>query len=122
MDLMFKAATQAAWNAYISAAPWPWNTHPDRLIDEIGPIMVTPPVLDEDGNIITPAVMDNAHHVNVRVLTPINSQTDESGTITFDVCAQMSLGGEGVDWIDPATVNSPSRIWAGGMNYWTPQA
>ena len=113
-DLMYKATNKAAWDAFAATIP------DGLLIDEIGPIMVTPPVLNEAGEIVTPAVMDNAHHVNVRVLTPIISHTDESGTITFDVCAQMSLGGEGVDWIDPATVNSPSRIWAGGMNYWTP--
>ena len=105
-DLMFKAADKAAWDAFISAQSN--ETRASILIDEIGPIMVTPPVI-VDGEIVTPAVMDDAHHVNVRVLSD-----------TVD-CVELAKGGPGVDWIDPATVNSPSRIWAGGMNYWIPE-
>jgi hypothetical protein len=35
-------------------------------IDEIGPIITTPGVYDEEGNEITPPVWDNRHHVNIQ--------------------------------------------------------
>lgn len=67
-------------------------TLPDGiLIDEIGPI----------GE-------NTEYHVNIRVLDD-----------TVD-CAALAQGGTGVDWVDPALVATPARIWAGGMNYWVP--
>lgn len=58
------------------------------LIDEIGVI---------DGT--------DGHHVNVRTTTD-----------AID-CAALAQGAPGVQWIDPAIVDTPARIWAGGMNY-----
>ena len=37
----------------------------DRAIDEVGCIETTPGVYDEEGNEITPPVMDMCHHVNL---------------------------------------------------------
>ena len=37
----------------------------DRAVDEVGPIVTTPGVYDEEGVEITPPVMDNGHHVNL---------------------------------------------------------
>ena len=117
MDLMMKATTKAAWDAFAETFP----AAADILVDEIGPIVTTPAVLDEDGEIVTPAVVDDHWHVNVRVLRPVITTTDTEGNVTeTDVCAVLAEGGEGVAWIDPDTVNSPSRIWAGGMSYWVP--
>jgi hypothetical protein len=62
----------------------------DALVDEIGGI-------DED----------TAYHINVRLMSDT-------------VAATLAQGSDGVTWLDPDTVNSPSRIWAGGMNYWKP--
>ena len=88
LDLMFKANTKAAWDAFVAA-----NNLADTCdIDEIGPV--------EGQN----------WHVNVRVTSP---------DIDPAVIAQ---GGPGVEWIDPALVEAPIRIWAGGMNYWKPGA
>lgn len=39
--------------------------HAGVIIDEIGPVVKTPAVLDEDGNVITPAVVVEGHHVNL---------------------------------------------------------
>lgn len=59
-------------------------------IDEIGPI----------GS-------NQSHHVNVRLIRPSS------------LCTTLALGGPGVEWIAPATVASPERVWAGGsMRYW----
>lgn len=39
--------------------------HEGVIIDEIGPITKVPAVLDEDGDIVTPAVVIEGHHVNL---------------------------------------------------------
>lgn len=114
-DLMFKATHKAAWDAYLAALPE--DVTPLLLVDEIGPIVITPAVLDEQGEVFTEAVIDPAHHVNVRVLKPVTQSNDEE-PVEIDVCAFLAAGGPGVEWIDPAIVTSPERIWAGGMNYW----
>lgn len=107
LDLMYKATDKATWDAYLAALPE--DVTPLLLVDEIGPIVITPAILDEQGEVVTEAVIDPAHHVNVRYLGDENI-----------VAAALSEGGPGVEWIDPAIVTSPERIWAGGMNYWTP--
>lgn len=115
-DLMFKADTKEDWDAFVATFP-----QTEIFIDEIGPIVITPAVYNPDGTILTPAVIDNAYHANVRVIYPYITEADEEGGIVeVDVCAMLALGGTGVDWIDPSTVTSPDRIWAGGMNYWIP--
>lgn len=115
LDLMFKADDEMSWNAFAATFP----SAAEILIDVIGPIVITPAVIDPDGQIITPAVVDPAYHVNIRVQRPI-IQSDDEEPVSIDVCAELALGGPGVEWIDPADVSSPERIWAGGMNYWVP--
>lgn len=39
--------------------------HAGVIIDEIGPVVKTPAVLGEDGEIVTPAVVIEGHHVNL---------------------------------------------------------
>lgn len=39
--------------------------HAGVIIDEIGPVVKTPAVLDEEGNEVTPAVIVEGHHVNL---------------------------------------------------------
>lgn len=107
-DLMFKATDEASWDAYVAALDP--EVQANILLDEIGPIVVTPAVIDEDGDIVTPAVIDEAWHVNLRTLSD-----------TVD-CAALAAGNDDVEWIDPALVGTPDRIWAGGMNYWVPPA
>ena len=106
-DLMFKADTKAAWDAYVAAMPE--TETPVLMIDEIGPVMLAPSVMGAGGEIETPAVMDDAHHVNVRVLS------DDEGLLM-----SLAAGNADVHWIDPSTVSTPARIWSGGMNYWLP--
>jgi hypothetical protein len=87
MDLMFKATTKEAWDAFKDTLPLSLCD-----IDEIGQIGENP-----------------EYHVNVRI----------TGEADFELLAE---GAEGVEWVDPDTVETPSRIWAGGMNYWKPDA
>lgn len=117
-DLMMKADDKPSWDAYVSGLPD--DIAGCLLIDEIGPIVITPAVLDEDGKVVEEAVIDLSHHVNVRVTRP----TIESGgekPVSIDVCAFIAEGNDNVHWINPNIVTSPERIWAGGMNYWRPE-
>lgn len=112
---------------------------PDVLIDEIGPIMKTAPVYDEDGNEVTPAVMVEGHHVNLMatgqladMLTAGLEQVDAEGNpkSLFERTHLLNLmpgmvwepipsegippgykGPNGVLLFDPAAVNSRSRVW-----------
>lgn len=113
-DLMFKATDKSAWDSFAESFP----VDAQLLVDEIGPIVTTPSVYAGE-TLITPAVMDLAHHVNVRVLRPFVMSKDEI-PVEIDFCAVLAIGGPGVTWIDPATVNNPRRVWAGGMSYWKP--
>lgn len=130
MDMMFKATNKETWDAWASEAGLISPGKEEKgwgeiriYIDEIGPIVTTPAEYDEDMNMITPPVFDNSHHVNVRIMDPgVQTYTDlEGNEHTYGVdYALLAEGGEGVEWIDPAIVTSPERIWAGGMNYWVP--
>lgn len=121
MDLMYRATDRAAWDAFTLASGLVADGNLNGcLIDEIGPVITTPAVIGEDGEIITPAVMDDRWHVNLRLTETFSTSTDEEGNVTTTGHdpAVLALGGPGVEWADPATVQQPRRIWAGGMSYW----
>lgn len=107
LDLMFKATDKASWDIFVSALPNAVSS--DLLIDEIGPVVITPAVFDDQGNVVEEGVISLSHHVNLRLLSD-----------NAVVAASLSAGGPGVEWIDPALVSTPARIWAGGMSYWKP--
>ena len=120
MDLMYRATDKAAWDVYAAQVGLTADGMPTGCyIDEIGPIVQTPAVIGPDGEIVTPAVMDDRHHVNVRIVH-LPQTTDEEGTVTVKTMADLAAGNADVEWIDPNLVTTPDRIWAGGMTYWMP--
>ena len=130
MDLMYRATDKATWDAYAASkgltATDGENTYSlGCYIDEIGPVVTTPAVISGDGTILTPAVMDDRHHVNVRVTQiagPLPDPLPDDYVQQGHDLAVLAQGGAGVEWVDPATVDNPRRIWAGGMRYWVPDA
>lgn len=66
------------------------------LLDRIGAVIITPGEYDEDFNEITPRVIDDAYHVNLRILDETEFPSELE---TYKI-----------------TVNNPRRIFAGGMN------
>lgn len=91
----------------------------------IGPVVITPAVLDADGNVTTPAVMDTRHHVNFRMGEPAISRTDADGLLWQKWAAQWTAAGVddtqinnaeegkvlmGVSLIDPDTISSKARV------------
>jgi len=124
IDLMFRATDKASWDAFAEASGLTDEGNPiGCYIDEIGPVVITPAVVGPDRTILTPAVMDDRHHVNLRLSQPFSTYEDADGDIVEvgHNPAILAEGGDGVDWVDPATVNNPRRIWAGGMSYWIPE-
>lgn len=120
-DLMYRATTKAAWDAYAASMGLTVEGMPTGCyIDEIGPIVQTPAVIGPDGEIVTPPVMDDRHHVNVRIVN-LPQSVDEEGTVIITTMADLAQGNADVEWVDPALVNNPRRIFAGGMSYWTPE-
>lgn len=95
-------------------------------ITEIGPVVLTPAVLDDEGNEITPAVMDNRFHLNMRISEPLLSKADENGYPLWQKTAllwmtygqpvkpnsaEQAKDVQGVQMIDPDSIRNPYRIW-----------
>jgi len=94
MDIMLRFADEATAKAKLSAYQgedgWLTASHAHAL-DPIGPIVTAPAEVDDEGEIITPAVVDEGFHVNLRVLS-----------------------GDAPDGLEPYTVHptEPKRVWA----------
>lgn len=114
---------------------------PGIAIDEIGPLTTTPAVLDEQMQVVTPAVVVPGHHANLLafgamadMLTAGLPQTNEDGELlsVFERTRILSLiprlewqaisqagepagyiGPNGVKLYDPAAVNTRRRVWFG---------
>lgn len=99
---------------------------------EIGLIIKTPPVLDDDGNEVTPAEIVPGYHVNMRALgwladlltAGMPTEGDVfTRTRILDLLGAMQwepsavgeppgyVGRSGVKIFDPATVNRRARVW-----------
>lgn len=106
----------------------------DVLIDEIGEVVKTPATVDADGNIVSPAVIVDGHHVNIRVTGDfarfVTDGKPSEGNI-FERTNVLNLipglnwkpinkegvpagyeGIHGVRLYDPTTVQLPMRVWA----------
>lgn len=95
-------------------------------ITEIGPVVLIPAVLDEEGNVTTPAVMDTRHHLNLRIAEPLLSKSDENGYPLWQKTAllwmqygqpvvpnneELAKAVSGVEMVDPESINNPDRVW-----------
>ena len=88
-------------------------------ITELGPYVITPATYDEEGNELTPAVVDNRYHVNfwidlARADALLWQQWAPLWTINGQVAAananEVAYAYNGVELIDPMTVSSPSNV------------
>ena len=102
------------------------HTSKGANITEIGPVVLTPAVLDAEGNVVTPAVMDNRFHLNMRLDEPLLSKSDENGYPLWQKTAllwmqygqpvvpnneERAKAVSGVEMIDPDSINNPDRVW-----------
>lgn len=107
------------------------------LIDELGPITKTPATFDANGKEISPAVIVDGHHVNLRAYGQFAAQVTYGLPQEGDVFQRTHLlqiiqdlafvpitekgvppgyeGPNGVRLFDVGAVNVPRRVWVGGL-------
>ncbi len=135
LDLIVRADTAADLYAAAEAENLMVRDDEDRLrpaigvnIDPLGPVVTTPAELDAEGNVVTPATMDNRFHANIRIEAPALTNTDAGGYENWKTTAikwtqygepdtginaeESALKLANVALIDPVTIKSPARIWA----------
>jgi hypothetical protein len=96
-DFMYKATSKEAWEAFALSM---------GIIDEEG-VVQQPFAIDVIGYTSKPGRIDtHPFLVNIRVAGEVVSFRNAPQT---DDCV----------WIDPATVSTPTRIFAGGMSYYS---
>ena len=156
IDLIIRTKTRAVWQAIaqarhiISADPnnaGQFIVAPDFAVDELGNVTLTPAVLNADGTVATPAIMDTWWTVNLRVHSaaaiadqaPLDPSVpaDPNGTqyqfARSRIAAALRNGATVVTtpqgWtayqnatgtaqvVDPRTVTNPPRVWAGDMSF-----
>lgn len=148
IDLFFRAFSRARWIAVATNRgiyDAEGNINPGFGVDEIGNVMVTPPVYDANGNETTPAVIDSWWSVNLRIYgqqgdddaaTLFPGETDdterpwkflrsklaryvrENGTpvtVAGRRAYQFGTGTNRFQLLDPRDIATPARVWAGGM-------
>jgi hypothetical protein len=88
-------------------------------ITELGPLVLTPGTYDEEGNELTPPVVDSRWHVNYWLAPWL---VERGGWKTWGVMwtqngqpvdpnnAEEAVAYQGIELIDPLTVSSPSNI------------
>lgn len=85
-DYYLKAADEAAMIAALDFArgedengnPVWMLSGPGYVLDIIGTVVITPATYDAGGNELTPAVVDTAFHVNIRVFDGFNGLIPEN--------------------------------------------
>ena len=96
-------------------------------VSVLGPVVIIPASYDDDGNELTPPVMDNRYHVNLRMAGAALTAADESGYPDWQTTAilwtesgvedteinshESSLIFSDVGLIDPESIDTPQRVW-----------
>ena len=133
VDTLLRADTEADWiaGAYyydLLSADEDGNVTaaPGVDIDYIGAVVLTPAVLDDEGNEVTPAVVDNRLHINLRISGAALAKVDENGYPKWQTMAlnwvregdvavpnnqEVGKSFYGVTQIDPDTIRIPKRVW-----------
>jgi len=129
IDYLIRAETKEVWRSYAEEQGWLTNIDGEPVpaehvrVDTLGPVVVTPGTYDEEGNELTPPVMDDWYHVNLRI---IEHQRDEvvqsfaSGKAVVteqDVRAIEGTIEEGaIQLLFAEDIETPIRVWADGMH------
>ena len=126
-------------DAFLAAAVYAELMHQDAegayqaangvQIDEVGPVVITAGTYNEEDVEVTPPVVDARHHVNFRLSGSALTNEDEFGVLKWQKWAMAwTFSGDpdhdknanedamklyGVSLIDPDTISSATRIWAG---------
>lgn len=146
IDLFFRCFSRDRWLTVAKSRnilDADGNPNPGFAVDELGNVTVTPAVLNPDGTVQTPAVVDTWHWINLR-LFGLRAQEDEDEQFPGDddterrfsksklarwvreQGTQVTLRGmrayqfgaaaNRVQLIDPRDMPNPPRVWLGGMS------
>ena len=90
-----------------------------NTVVRLGPHVITPGTYDEEGNELTAPVVDSRYHVNF-TLGPDATQREEwvtwiqqwmaNGVAAASNKSEVALGYQGIEVIDPASIQSPSNV------------
>ena len=92
---------------------------PGTTITELGPLVLTPGTYDEEGNEVTPPVMDNRYHANFWLAPRLveaggwkqwGVMWTQNGQPVDPNNAEEAVSYGGIELIDPLTVSSPSNV------------
>lgn len=87
IDLTFRCFSRARWIAVATARGIYTGSVDENgkevvasgfVVDEIGSIVLTPAVLDANGNVVTPAVMDTWYWINLRITGQASNDDDDT--------------------------------------------
>lgn len=125
VDFMLREELEGDWETVLLSYGFLQEDEEQNLVpvfgvnlDVIGPIVIAPAVLGEDGEtVVVPAVMDNRTHINMRVMTSLDWQPFALDWVTKGAMAdpnsnEACVTYEGLTMIDPNSLSSPSRVWA----------
>ena len=139
---MIRADDVATWEAGAEARHLLVRATLDDGAEVVGPAphvhisgpmypVITPAVTDEEGNVTTPAVMDGRPHYNLRIAPWAQQMLAEDGVtprwyetlVMFHQgtpiteadrnAAEAGIYTSGITVLDPQTIASPQRVWAG---------
>ena len=89
-----------------------------NTVTRIGPHVITPAVLDDEGNVVTPAVTDDRFHANFWLGSDVTARGNwEQWCIQWMAGADGTPNGseeskatQGIELIDPLTVATPHNV------------
>ncbi len=86
-----------------------------NTVTRIGPHVTTPAVLDEDGNTVTPAAMDDRFHCNFWIPAssnwePLILEWTSNGTTSTSNGSEKAIAYQGIELIDPMSVDTPHNV------------
>lgn len=127
MDFLLRAKDRATFDTVAAKYGILVNGQPAPgvYLDHIGPHVREPAILDANGNVITPAVIDNRYHVNMRITEPALSTPDavdpskgkwqalrerwKTGLAGKNNAGEKSWSLEGVELVE--AIADQSRVW-----------
>jgi hypothetical protein len=130
VDLCTRTGNREIWEAVAVAANLYIETDngpapdPDVCVVETPPIVLTPAVMDGE-DVVTPEVLDQRYHLNLRLLPGMLERVNDEGYPLWQLTALAWMAGQdaepnkceagkerqGITMIDPDSISSPSVVW-----------
>jgi len=125
IDYLIRAEDRAVWLTYAQDQGWIDQDSviaPHVFIDEIGAVAITPGEYDDEGIEITAPVMDDWHHVNLRLLSSDETfggqlRSAKAANVRGITALEVGVEPTRIQVLSPADITTPIRMWADGMYF-----